>query len=459
MSPTDSVFLTIENRSQPMHVGGLHLYEPPEGAGPDYARDLYQKWISSPDVAPIFRKRPKRSLLTAGQWFWEDDEEFDIEHHVRRNALPQPGRVLELLALTSRLHGTLLDRQRPLWECHIIEGLNDGRLGMYFKIHHSLVDGMAALRLLQNALSKDPLEKDMPPPWATRPRTRRVSEKAEASLLEMPASAIRGAISLAGEAAGLPGALVKSVNRGLRDQAAPISFNAPKSMLNTSITGARRFAAQAWPIERLDLIRKSTGSSMNDVVLAMCSGALRTYMLDLDKLPSSPLVAMVPVALKAKELDRASGNAVGAVMVNLATHLDDPAERLATISKSMTDGKRALAEMSPLQILAMSGLGMSPLALRPLLNWSPLSRPPFNLIISNVPGPRHPLYLNGAKLAGMYPVSIPVDGQALNITCISYDTELAFGLTGCRRKVPHLQRLLDHLDTELSALELAAGIG
>jgi diacylglycerol O-acyltransferase / wax synthase len=169
---------------------------------------------------------------------------------------------------------------------------------------------------------------------------------------------------------------------------------------------------------------------------------------------------MVPVGLKAKESQVASasgGNALGSVMVKLGTHLADPADRLASIHLSMQEGKRALTSMTPTQILAMSAVGLAPAILAPMLRLQGISRPPFNLIISNVPGPRQPHYFNGARLVGLYPLSIPIHGMALNITCTSYDENLCFGLTGCRRTVPHLQRLLIHLDDELSALEKAVG--
>jgi diacylglycerol O-acyltransferase len=201
---------------------------------------------------------------------------------------------------------------------------------------------------------------------------------------------------------------------------------------------------------------------LNDVVLAMCSGAMRTYLLELDALPETTLVSMVPVGLKAKESQVASasgGNAVGSVMVKLGTDLPDAADRLQAVHDSMTDGKRGLAQMTPVQILAMSALGQAPAILGPMFRMSGLVKPPYNLIISNVPGPRSTQYFNGMRLEGTYPLSIPIDGMALNITCNSYADQMAFGLTGCRRTVPHLQRLLTHLDTELDALEQAAGIG
>ncbi len=447
MLPTDSIFLSVESRQTPMHVGGLQLFQP----SPDFGdvQSMFARLIRDDDVAPMFTKRATRSWRTAGQWAWEQDEQFDIEHHVRHNALPKPGRVLELLALCSRLHGTLLDRQRPLWELHVIEGLADGRFAVYFKIHHALVDGVSAQRLLQRILTPDPAVRNLPAPWATHPNSGGDGAPGR------PTTVVREAIELTAEAAGLPSALLRTVNRGLREQSAPVSFSAPRSMFNVPITGSRRFAAQSWPLPRIKRIGESVGGTVNDVVLATCSGALRRYMQSLDALPDEPLIAMVPVALDLSGHPQGA-NAVGAVMCNLGTHLDDPADRLNAVRQSMLQGKEALTELTPLQIVAMTGIGMSPLVLQGVPGVRGMFRPPFNLIISNVPGPRTPLYLNGARLDGLYPLSIPYHGQALNITCTSYSDALAFGLTGCRRTVPHLQRLLGYLDDELAELERSA---
>jgi len=455
MPPTDSLFLLAETREQPMHVGSLQLYVPPDGATALDVRAMFESAMQEDHVAPLFQRRPKRSVTTLGQWAWETDAHFDLEHHVRRSALPQPGRVLELLALGSRLHSTLLDRKRPLWEMHLIEGLEDGRYAAYFKVHHSLVDGVSALRLLNRMMSPDPNERDMPPPWAMPPRRRKQRDGASNPL----ADGAREAVHLLGDVAGLGPALARTLSRAMREQTAPISLSAPKSMFNVPITGARRFAAQSWPMERIRRIGKASDSTVNDVVLAMCAGALRSYLLGMDALPDAPLIAMVPVSLHGEDAGSGDGgNAVGTVMCNLATHLPHAAERLAAINRSMADGKEALKSMTPTQILLMSAIGMTPLAVLPLLGLTGSVRPPFNLVISNVPGPREPLYWNGARLDGLYPLSIPMEGQALNITCTSYSNEIAFGLTGCRRTVPHLQRLLGFLDDELVALEDGAGI-
>ena len=464
MDVTAQGFMIAESRNTPMHVGGLQLFELPDGAGPEWARDLYTRSLKVEDIAPLYLKRPVRSLTTAGAWFWTEDDQFDLEYHARHSALPEPGRVRELLELVSRLHGTRMAFERPLWEMNFIEGLADGRVAVYSKLHHALVDGVAAMRLLQTTLSTDPDATDTPPAWAARKAAEKVEkEQAAASerLRDLPVEAVRSAWAIAAEAAGLPGALVRTLNRGIRNETAPIALYAPKTILNRQITGARRFAAQHWEIERIRRVGKAAGATINDVVLAMCSGALRHYLLELSALPEQSLIAMVPVSLKLAEAQTASaegGNAVGTIMVKLGTELDDPAERLARISASVQSGKKAMAGMSQLQIMAMSGLGVTPVVLGPMLHMQGLTRPPFNLVISNVPGPRKPLYMNGARLTGMYPLSIPVHGQALNITCTSYDGMMNFGLTGCRRTAPSIQRLLTHLDDELLALEEAAGV-
>jgi diacylglycerol O-acyltransferase len=456
MSPTSSLFLLAETREHPMHVGGLELFQPPDGADSRDMMKLFEPLLEQSDVAPVFQKRAKRSLTSLGQWGWETDKQFDIEHHVRKNALPHPARVRELLTLCSRLHSTLLDRHRPLWEMHLIEGLDDGRFAVYTKTHHALMDGVSALRVLSRMLTENPDERGLPAPWAPRERKAKPVRERTGNI---PTTALREALSIAGDVAGVAPAFARTVSRGLSEQGGSISFSAPKTIFNVPVTGARRFAAQSWPIDRIRQVGKASDATVNDVVLTMCSGALRTYLMDLDALPDAPLVAMVPVSLHGAESGGdGGGNSVAAVMCNLGTHLEDPVERLGTVHQSMLDGKASMEGMSQLQMLAMSAIGVSPLGIYPLLRLDGKARPPFNLVISNVPGPRQPMYWNGARLDGLYPLSIVLDGQALNITVTSYSNEIAFGLTGCRRSVPHLQRLLTHLEDELSALERAVGV-
>ena len=311
MSPTDSLFLLTESREHPMHVGSLQLFQPPEGAGAIDVRSMFDAAIATDQVAPLFRKRARRSITSLGQWGWVADEEFDLEHHVRRNALPRPGRVLELLTLCSRLHSSLLDRHRPLWEIHLIEGLEDGRYAVYFKVHHALVDGVAATRMLSRMLSEDPAQRDMPAPWALRERERRTDTPTASGRAAVPFSAVRGALDALGEAAGLVPILARSLNP-LNEQSGSLSFSAPKTMFNVAITGARRFAAQSWPMERIRQVGEAGEATINDVVLALCSGALRAYMQSLDALPDASLIAMVPVSLHTKDSGSGDGGASAA---------------------------------------------------------------------------------------------------------------------------------------------------
>jgi WS/DGAT/MGAT family acyltransferase len=400
----------------------------------------------------MFRKRAYRSWSTAGQWAWQEDNQIDLEHHVRHSALPRPGRIRELLALASRLHSTLLDRQRPLWEMHLIEGLEDGRVAVYTKIHHSLMDGVAGLRLLQRTLTDDPEDRSLRAPYLNRDGDRVRSADGGGSPLGALPGLAKGALN---EMTALPPMMFRATEKLLREQAQALPSAAPRTILNGQITGSRRFAAQSWELDRLRGVAKASGTSLNDAVLAMCSGALRSYLDEQNALPDQPLIANVPVSLHAMGIGTSAGNNVGSILANLATNERDPAVRLTKINESMIAGKERLAGMTALQISASAALAMAPVALSSFFGVNRLLPPPFNLVISNVPGPKVPLYMSGARLDAFYPLSIPTNGQALNITVTSYADSMAFGLTGCRRDVPHLQRLLGHLETSLAELEQA----
>jgi WS/DGAT/MGAT family acyltransferase len=249
--------------------------------------------------------------------------------------------------------------------------------------------------------------------------------------------------------------MIRAAEKVVREQARALPSAAPRTILNGQITGSRRFAAQSWQLERLREVANGARMTLNDALLAMCSGALRSYLMERDALPDAPLIAMVPVSLHALGLGSGAGNNVGAILANLATDERDPAKRLAKISASMQAGKERLADMTRLQVTATSAMAMAPIAMSLFLGVNRLLPPPFNLVISNVPGPKVPLWMSGSRLDAFYPLSIPTNGQALNITVTSYVESMEFGLTGCRRDVPHLQRLLGHLETSLGELEQA----
>ncbi len=455
MPITDALFLMGEVREKPLHVGGLQLFRPPEDAAPGSVREGYQRAIEHGDVATLFRRHPRRSLAGLGPWEWTEDAELDLEYHVRHSALPHPGEIRELLALVSRLHGTLLDRNRPLWEIHLIEGLADGRIASYSKVHHSMLDGVAAMRWMVRGLSPDPDERGMAPPWA--PRGVSSPSLPDGTALDKVRGLARDAVE-GGRAVGEASlAAVRTMARALEDRAASLPYQAPRSSLNVPITGARRFAAQSWDMDRIRVVADAHGGSVNDVVLAMSSGALRRYLLDQGDLPDQPLVSAVPVSLRGDDdAPGGGGNAVGVVLCNLGTHLSEPEARFDLIHRSMRDSKAQLKGLGPMAVILLSAINFGPVALGPLFRYELLRKPAFNIVISNVPGPEEPLYWNGARLEGIYPVSVPYDGQALNITVTSYAGSLEFGLIGCRRRVPRLQRLLTHLEDSLAELEATA---
>ncbi|MDT5242220.1 MAG: diacylglycerol O-acyltransferase / wax synthase [Mycobacterium sp.] len=432
-----------------MHVAGLQLFLPPSDAGPDFVRDLYETIVKNDDFQPTFRKHPGRMLGGISNVAWAFDDDVDIDYHLRRSALPRPGRVRDLLELVSRLHGTLLDRHRPLWEASLVEGLSDGRFAVYTKIHHSLLDGVSAQRLMIRAMSPDPDDRETRVPWTLGPKPRKAGPSR---------SALRSLVDVAGSIAALAPSTLSLARAALIEQQLTLPFRAPKTMFNVPIGGARRAAAQSWPLARIKGVKNATGTTVNDVVLAMCSGALRAYLSEQEALPDAPLVAMVPVSLRSAHEQDAGGNMVGTILCNLATDIEDPAKRLEAISASMRANKKVFAELPRTQALALSAFLSFGVALAVVPGFVTSAPPPFNIVISNVPGAREPMYWNGARLDGNYPLSIALDGQALNITLTNTAGNLDFGLVGCRRSVPHLQRLLGHLEDSLTDLERACGI-
>jgi WS/DGAT/MGAT family acyltransferase len=448
MTPADAVFLLGESREHPMHVGGLQVYEPPQGAGPEFVRELTDALVANNEFQPTFRKHPATIMGGIAPLAWAYDDEVDVDYHVRRSALASPGRVRELLELTSRLHTSLLDRHRPLWELYVVEGLNDGRFAVYTKMHHSLVDGVSAMKLMQRALSNDPDDPEIRAIWSLPKRKRKSS----------PTSRLGSLLKTAGSVAALGPSTVSLARAALFEQQLTLPFGAPRTMLNVKIGGARRCAAQSWSVDRIKSVKRAAGATLNDVVLAMCSGALRYYLLEENALPDTPLVAMVPVSLRGEDEADAGGNLVGAILCNLATDTDDPATRLQTVSESMRNNKKVFSQLPRVQALALSATNIGSLALAAVPGWVTSTSPPFNLVISNVPGPREQMYCGGARLDGNYPLSIVLDGQALNITLVSNADNIDFGLVGCRRSVPHLQRLLTHLESSLKDLERAVGV-
>ena len=450
LSPTDSAFLWMETRNQPMHVAGLSIYTPPAGSGPDYVSQLLAQWNQHTQALAPFNLRP---VLRMGLWYWEEDKEFELDYHLRHLALPQPGRIRELLAMVSRLHGNLLDRNRPLWEMYVIEGLPGGRFATYSKMHHALIDGVTGARMAANAMSTNAADTKAPMwalPFGQHPTSR--AKSAPPSWLEQLGNAAKAGKDI------LPG-----IGSGLWDIMRPadsetvgaLPFQAPPTPFNVEISGSRRFASQSYSLARFKKIGEAAGATVNDVTLAICGGALREYLLAQQKLPKKPLVAMVPVSLHGETT--AGGNQVSLLLASLATHIADPLKRLQRIVESTTHAKDRLTKMPRLQKMAHGITSISPLGVG-IVTGTAEKHPLFNLVISNVPGPRDTLYLNGARLDEAYPVSIPTHYLAMNITISSYGDNLGFGYIACRRSVPALQRMLDYTQNAITELEDALGI-
>jgi WS/DGAT/MGAT family acyltransferase len=380
----------------------------------------------------------------------------DLEYHVRRSALPAPGDERELGIVVSRLHGNPIDLHRPPWELHLIEGLERGRFAIYVKVHHSLVDGYTAMKILSAALSRDPHDRTRPLFFGIEPPARPPRDEAGGADEQR---GIHFAELLASVRAQY--GATKSVARALvevaRNRALVSPLSAPTCILNRRVSRSRRFATQRLPLARVRAIAKAAGGTLNDVVLALSSSSLRRYLIELEALPAAPLVAMLPVAIRPAD-DVGGGNAVGAILASLATDVEDAGARLAAIIASTTRAKEQLAGMSKAAILQYSALLTAPAMLQMIRGAAGHVPPAFNVVISNVPGPDEALYFRGARLEASYPMSIPVHGQALNITCNSYDGSLCFGFTGCRDTVPHLQRLAVYCGDALTELERAHGV-
>lgn len=449
MTAVDQLFLLLESRKQPMHVGGLFLFELPEdeqSADSDFVYKLVQQMQTS-TVPPSF---PFNQVLE-NLIFWKQDDQFDVEHHFRHVALPNPGRVRELLMYISKEHSRLLDRAMPLWECHVIEGIlpesegRPGRFALYFKIHHSLVDGIAAMRIVEKALSQSPTEPMTLPLWSLMTRHGNKAERVQ--------PAARSVIRIIKEQLST----IKPVFTELIDNLKHSgdidyvgTFDAPMSILNQRISASRRIAAQSYDIKRFYSIADSFEMNQNDVVLAVCSGAIRRYLLDMNALPTKPLIGFVPMSLRCDNSD--SGNQISFLMANLATHLDDPVKRMQLIHDSMNSGKRRFRRMNQAQVINYSAVAYAWEGLNVFTGLFPRKQA-FNLIISNVPGSKKQLYWNGAPLKALYPASILVDGQALNITLASYQDKIEFCITACSKILPHVQDMLALIEEELSLLE------
>jgi diacylglycerol O-acyltransferase / wax synthase len=483
LTGVDAVFLYMETRNSFGHVSSVSVYENPGDGYQPFETFRAQVEARLPLIEP-FRRRLVTVPLELDHPYWANDPEFDLDFHVRSIGLAPPGNEDQLANQVARIIGRPLDRTRPLWEAYVIEGLEGGDFAILTKVHHATIDGASGAELLTMLLdpSPDTVFEPLADTWKpdSVPSQLDMLGRGMIALGRSPQRLVKYQLRLArqltrsrgtglSEMLGMVrpfGPVLQSTNRSEVRDAPPVlpTRSAPPTPFNRSITPHRRFAYRSASLARIRALKTAYGVTVNDIVMTICAGALRTYLTELDALPSEPLVAMVPVSIRTGEEENKWTNRVSAIFAALPTHLDDPAERVQFMHEAMLAAKGqfdlipadALADFTQFAppALATRALRMATAArLGDRLNM------PVNVVISNVPGPRDPLYLpGGARLKHYYPVSTIVEGQGLNITVQSYLDTLDFGLVACRELVPDLWHVADLCLTEIDALEAAIAL-
>ena len=358
------MFLWTETPETMMHVASLMPFTPPADAGPTYLRDVFDEARAAPVASPWNMKLTHPFLLRDPRQAWVQDESFDFDYHVRRSALASPGDERELGVLVSRLHSHQLDFTRPPWELHVIEGLEGGRFALYIKVHHALVDGFTAVKLLARSLSEDPGSEEGRFFFSLDPAKRSKPPKQSVSLFRAvsgtAAGVAKGALGAVGSAAGVAKAVAKlELSRGEEHENLKGGWSAPDSILNQRISRTRRFATQQFETSRFKAIATASGGTLNDVVMAVCGGGLRAYLGELGELPEKPLVAFVPVNIRERG-DEGGGNKVAVLLASMGTDVEDPVRRLEAVIDSTSQAKKQMAGLGQLPALAYSGYLLAP---------------------------------------------------------------------------------------------------
>jgi diacylglycerol O-acyltransferase len=449
LSMADNGFLQVERPATPMHVGGVTVHQLPKGVDRIvFFQELLgslRKWFSH--TAP-FNQRLQFAPLNVGVPSLVADPELDMQYHMRHTALPAPGTLDQLTTLISQLHSTHLDRSRPMWEFRLIEGVSGDRFALYFKIHHSCMDGMGAMDLMKSMMSDDPSIRTLSIPVARKKASR--PKASMASRLENLTAMLRTQVQTGPEL----GTAFKDIALKLigKDEAgAPVWYTAPQSPINLPLTGQRSFTVRPFALQDFKAIGKAKGATINDVMLACCGGALRRYFLSNNNLPNNPLIACVPVSIRPKE-GGGDGNAITSLLCTLGTHIADPLERLRQVQQSSKAGKSQLNKMSKSTIEAYTMMLGMPFIAGQVMNMSRVVPLPFNMVISNVPASDKRLYLCGAEMESLFAVNLLFESQALNITVTSYVDTLDFSFLACRSVVPDLEVVADYMGDALAEL-------
>lgn len=455
LSMADNGFLQVERPATPMHVGGVTTHKLPHGVNRrEFFLEILENlgnWLSRRSP---FNERLKFPLFNVGVPSLVPAENLDLEYHIRHMALPHPGTMEQLWTLIAQLHSSPLDRGRPMWECRLIEGLEGDRFAIYFKVHHSCIDGMGAMALMKSMMTDDPSNLTM-----TLPSARKKAHRLPATLT----SRVEGLAALLGNQSKIApelGHAFKDIAQGLLEKDAsgvPVWYTAPDSPINSALTAQRRFTVRSLALHDFKAIGKARGATINEVVLACCGGALRRYFLQRNDVPAKPLIACIPVSIRPKD-GSGDGNAITSLLCSLGTHLQDPLERLAQVHSSSKSGKEQLNQMSKSSIEAYTMLLGLPFIAGQVLNLGKVVPLPFNMVISNVPASEKTLYLQGAEMEGLFAVNLLFEKQALNITVTSYVDTLDFSFLACRTVIPDLDTIADYLVESLDELSMAVGL-
>lgn len=454
IKPTDATWLFTEQPEQPCHVACLSVFTPPDDADPHYLRDIVERFRTTRIFAEPFNLIRVPGLIGRLLPAWDKvaAEDIDLDYHFRHSALPAPGGERELGVLVSRLHSQPLDQRRPLWEMHVIEGLEGGRFAIYLKLHHSQFDGMAGVALWNRVMSANPADRTCQPPWA-------VGMSAHTTVTPQPQSeGATGVVPSVLPALEAVGELLRtSLFRKASDKARGLPFGAPKTILNGRIQGSRRVATQCFAMARVKAVAAEAGVSVNDVFVALCGAALRRYLGEQGKLPTAAMVGGFPVSIRPQG-DSSAGNAVTFMHGQLGTDIADPIARLRLVHESASAAKAHLQRMPRAALINYTLMIMAPYLGQVALGLGGYGMPMHNLIISNVPGSPTPQYFNGARLNECYPISLLFNGQALNISVYSTSETFNLAFVGCRTSLPHMQNLARYAADALDELEGALGI-
>jgi WS/DGAT/MGAT family acyltransferase len=436
LSFLDAAFLRMESTERPFHVAGLMVFKLPEDAPQQFLRRLAGRCGRLNELWPVFDKK-LREPDSMSNPAWQRADDYNPDYHIFHYALPAPGRMEDLLALVTRAHERLLDRRRPLWEIHLIEGLQGGRFAMYCKVHHALVDGVGALRMVDALFSTSPEERiDF---RAAKPRAEKQHRRLSlARQIDTISSELKKHYRAIPQVSGLIAGMSRDAWLGKKD-VPPLPFTAPRTLFNTDIDGRRQFVIAELPLSRVRALGEACDGTINDALVALCGGALREYLLKHDALPKKSMEAGVPVSIK--RTGDEEGNQVGFIICPFHTELRDPLQRLRRIVKVTRKAKQNFRDMSTTAAQDYTNVLLLPtLALSASGNASRVT-PALNAIVSNVPGPKKRLYLDGAPLERLYPLSVVFDGMGINITVISYMGKLCFAITSCPTEQPEIEEL------------------